>query len=439
MSNELREEHAKRLLTDPLFVEAFEVLEKNLQNSWSASGVSETEAREQIWLSLRLLERIRLHLTSIVETGDMAKKFKEYQLQEIIMVDTQEAPHLAGDLPKAPGSISEAQDALLGLMDSIEKPEEEEKASPSEEVTEDALEEESDEVEEEVEETEDETLEDDESEESDEEEVEDDSEETTLYTVTVDGEEHEVTEEELVKGYSRQADYTRKTQQLAEHRKQIDQAVEQYKGEIAQTQQAREQYVSAVAQAIETNYSHLQQFQNIDWERLKTEDREEYLTKRDDYRQAQEQIQSLQTAQGEAQNQAAAEAQKEHQRMVQEEHQKMVSIIPQWGEAETRQAIAKTVSEFALTKGYTQEELNQLVDHRSILVLMQAKAYEDMQKKQNTVRSKKVKNKPKVIRGKAKTEKTSSDSVKRKKQMKRLQQTGRAEDAASLFEDFVQL
>ena len=80
MSNELREEHAKRLLTDPLFVEAFEVLEKNLQNSWSSSGVSETEAREQIWLSLRLLDRIRLHLTSIVETGDMAKKLKEYQL-----------------------------------------------------------------------------------------------------------------------------------------------------------------------------------------------------------------------------------------------------------------------------------------------------------------------------------------------------------------------
>jgi hypothetical protein len=355
------------------------------------------------------------------------------------MVDTQAAPHLTGELPKEPGSISEAQDALLGLMDSIEKPEEEEKASPSEEVTEDALEEESDEVEEEVEETEDETLEDDESEESDEEEVEDDSEETTLYTVTVDGEEHEVTEEELVKGYSRQADYTRKTQQLAEYRKQIDQAVEKYKGEIAQTQQAREQYVSAVAQAIETNYSHLQQFQNIDWERLKTEDREEYLTKRDDYRQAQEQIQSLQTAQGEAQHQAEAEALKDHQRMVQEEHQKMVSIIPQWGEAETRQAIAKTVSEFALTKGYTQEELNQLVDHRSILVLMQAKAYEDMQKKQNTVRSKKVKNKPKVVRGKAKLDKQDNDSVKRKKQMKRLQQTGRAEDAASLFEDFVQL
>ena len=80
MSNELREEHAKRLLNDPLFVEAFELLEKNLLNSWSSSGVNEIDTREQIWLSLRLLERIRLHLTSIIETGDMAKKLKEYQI-----------------------------------------------------------------------------------------------------------------------------------------------------------------------------------------------------------------------------------------------------------------------------------------------------------------------------------------------------------------------
>lgn len=80
MSNELREEHAKRLLNDPLFVEAFELLEKNLLNSWSSSGVNEIDTREQIWLSLRLLERIRLHLTSIIETGDMARKLKEYQI-----------------------------------------------------------------------------------------------------------------------------------------------------------------------------------------------------------------------------------------------------------------------------------------------------------------------------------------------------------------------
>ena len=80
MSNELREEHAKRLLDDQLFVEAFDTLEKNLLDTWTHSSVNDVDSREQCWLSLRLLERIRLHLTSIIETGEMAKKLEEYQL-----------------------------------------------------------------------------------------------------------------------------------------------------------------------------------------------------------------------------------------------------------------------------------------------------------------------------------------------------------------------
>ena len=55
-------------------------LEKNLQDTWNNSGVHDVDTREQCWLSLRLLERIRLHLTSIVDTGDMARKIEEYQI-----------------------------------------------------------------------------------------------------------------------------------------------------------------------------------------------------------------------------------------------------------------------------------------------------------------------------------------------------------------------
>ena len=117
----------------------------------------------------------------------------------------------------------------------------------------------------------------------------------------------------------------------------------------------------------------------------------------------------------------------------------MVSILPQWAEPETQRALAKSVTEFALSKGYTQEELSQLVDHRSILVLMQAKAYEDLTRKQTEVRKKKVKNKPKVVKTKAKKDKADANAVKRNEQMKRLAQTGRVDDAAGLFEDFVEL
>ena len=58
------------------------------------------------------------------------------------------------------------------------------------------------------------------------------------YTVKVDGEEIEVTQEELLRGYMRQRDYTQKTQQLAEQRRQFEQYRPQY--QQPQPQQVQE-------------------------------------------------------------------------------------------------------------------------------------------------------------------------------------------------------
>jgi len=80
MTSRNREEHAKSLLNDPLYNESFDKLAESIFNTWTQSSVSDVESREQCWLSLRLLERIRLHLTSIIETGEMAKKIKEYHI-----------------------------------------------------------------------------------------------------------------------------------------------------------------------------------------------------------------------------------------------------------------------------------------------------------------------------------------------------------------------
>ena len=351
------------------------------------------------------------------------------------MVDTQQNPQIVGELPEDPTSIGTAQEALLSLLDSAEEPVEEKKEEEEQPSTEDVEEsEEPEEAEEEVEEgTEEESPEDEE--EAEEEEVE----ESTVYTVKVNGQDMEVSEDELIRGYSRQSDYTQKTQELAEYRRQMDQGAQHLQDEIAQTQQARAQYTDAVATAIESNYSHLQNFSTIDWERLKTEDREEYLTKRDEYRQAEDSINQLKQKHAEASQQQQQEDAQQHQVILQEEHQKMVNILPQWAEPETQRALAKSVTEFAISKGYTQEELSQLVDHRSILVLMQAKAYEDLTRKQTEVRKKKVKNKPKVVKTKAKKDKSDKVQAVRAERMKRLAQTGHVTDAAGLFEDFVEL
>ena len=73
MSDEYREEKAKNLLSNELFNEAFDVLRKDLMNRWEASGSTELEARESIWLAMRLLDRLHGHIKSIVETGHMNK------------------------------------------------------------------------------------------------------------------------------------------------------------------------------------------------------------------------------------------------------------------------------------------------------------------------------------------------------------------------------
>ena len=77
MSTQQREEHANRILTDPLYQEAYQVLKDDLMNRWEHSGSTELEARESIWLAMRLLDRIHSHLKSILETGHMAKMMEK--------------------------------------------------------------------------------------------------------------------------------------------------------------------------------------------------------------------------------------------------------------------------------------------------------------------------------------------------------------------------
>ena len=73
MDQEQRERRAQALIDDELLNEAFDALKEDLMNRWSNSGSADLEARESIWLAMRLLDKIHGHITSIVETGHMAK------------------------------------------------------------------------------------------------------------------------------------------------------------------------------------------------------------------------------------------------------------------------------------------------------------------------------------------------------------------------------
>jgi len=67
-----RGEQARRLLDDPLLQEAFATVETNLRDAWSATADDAAAERERLWLMLKLLGRVRAHLTSVLETGQLA-------------------------------------------------------------------------------------------------------------------------------------------------------------------------------------------------------------------------------------------------------------------------------------------------------------------------------------------------------------------------------
>ena len=344
------------------------------------------------------------------------------------MADKQPAPQ-APEVQTQPGSIWEAQEAILKISEPEGETPETEEATPTEE-EESQPEEEDESLEEESEETEEA--------ESEEEEVEEESEDTDEEpevkaddTIVFEGQEYKI--DDLIKGSLRQADYTRKTQALAEQRKGMETAQQQYTAESQAVQAERQQYINALSQIIQSSAQGLDQFARIDWEALKEEDHIEYLSKKDEYREAQEKVQQHQFAMQQAQQRQGVESEHQHRIMLQQEHKALVDKHPDWADDDKRRELGSKLRDYAMSEGYSQEELSNLYDHRALLILDKAMKYDALQS--SDIRGKKVKNKPKVMRSGKGVQKSEESRTKRKAKMKRLQSTGHVDDAVSILED----
>jgi len=332
------------------------------------------------------------------------------------------------------GSSEEAANTILNMWDSEEQTASEEtKAAVDEESVEETKEAENteeeapeegqaeEEVEEEVSE---------ESEESEEEEYDVVAEEDLKYTIKVDGEELEVGIEELKNGYQRQADYTRKSQALAEQRKET----ENIQSERMQLEQERQMYANGLQMLQEQQTAKLQDFDKVDWETLKTEDPYQYMLKKDEYRDAQDKVNNVAEQRAIIQQEQQATMQRARADFVQQEYSRLIQALPEWNDKNS--TIKNDVREYAASVGFRPDEINQLADHRSVLVIKKAMEFDKLTKKV-APKKKAVKKVPKVQkagRGKSK-EDTATEALKAKRT--RLRKTGKQQDAASLFYDML--
>lgn len=343
-------------------------------------------------------------------------------------MDSAENNQEVNTIPERAGqdSAENAANKILNMWESEDQPTDEEtETTVDEEVVEEeeSVEDETEEVSEE-EQAEEEVVEDEEAEEVEEEEVPD------TYRVKVDGEEYDVNLDELKSGYQRQADYTRKSQALAEKRKE-NQVIET---ERARLYEERQLYANGLHMLQEQQQAKLSEFNEVDWNTLKEEDPYAYMLKKDEYRDAQDRLSNAEQQQQIVQQQQAEQAGQARAHFVQDQYAKLIEALPEWGDKKS--TVKSDVRKYAQDVGFLPQEIEQLADHRSVLILKKAMEFDKIADK-IAPKKKKVKKVPKVQksgRGKVKSE-AANEAAKKKRT--RLRKSGHQDDAASIFYDML--
>lgn len=246
-----------------------------------------------------------------------------------------------------------------------------------------------------------------------------------IVTVKVDGKEQEVTLREALNGYSRTADYSRKTMELAEQRKAMQ-------AEFQAVQEERQQYaqlLTALSQQLQA-----QQPQEPDWERLYNEDPLEYVRQKDLYRERQEKLVAAQIEMQRVTQVQEQEAKRALADYVNAEKAKLFEVIPQWKNEEVYLAERGKLREYGNQLGFSDEELSQAYDHRAVTALYKAMKYDQMMANKPKPAAAQP-GAPKAAPAGGQTNvvpKRAATEVTRAKQ--RLAKSGRVQDAASIFE-----
>ena len=247
------------------------------------------------------------------------------------------------------------------------------------------------------------------------------------FTVKIDGKEVEVSLDELKNGYQRQSDYTQKTMAAAEQRKTAEAAIQQ-------AQQERQEYHSKLQRMAVQLEGAIEQQSQIDWPALLDSDPVEYLKQQHLFQQRQALYQqNAQERQHLAQQHQNEQAQA-HQSYLAKQQDDLLAKLPDWKDDAKAAAEKTAISKFLQAQGFEDEDISSIADHRHVLVARKAMLYDQLMAKAN-VQAKKVQEAPQRVVKPGVTSQGTADG--RSAASKRLEKTGRVEDAAAVFAQFL--
>ena len=255
--------------------------------------------------------------------------------------------------------------------------------------------------------------------------------EETLYDVTVNGINQKVNLNELMKGYSRESDYTKKTMDLSNQRKEVESLQDDLKKEFEAVKSSRNQYAEQL-QVLTQNLQ--QQEQNIDWDNLYQTDPAEYVKLKAESDKKKEALNLAQQEQMRIQQEQRSEQEKVYNEYIAKERKILAEKLPVYADKNKSAEFTKRLSSFAKESGYTDQEIAMMVDHRAVLLL--ADAYRYNQLKKTKLSGNKVNKAPRVVSSNASNIREDSDKKQNvDKRMSRLKQSGHIKDAQSVLKE----
>jgi|TARA_R100001163_G_scaffold65788_1_gene64872 hypothetical protein len=244
-----------------------------------------------------------------------------------------------------------------------------------------------------------------------------------LHRVKVQGQELDVTLDELKAGYSRDSDYRQKTHSLSLDRKAFD-------DERNSLRQSYDQRVRDLNEAISSAESLIRQEQGGDnLKKLYEEDPARAAQVDYKIRQRQDELKKLRDKAEQVQT-------TQYNQYLSEQRKLAEQFIPEYADPNKSTNFKNNVKTTLSSYGFNDQEIGSLADYRFLMVLKDAMAYKDI-KASKPVVQKKVVNAPKVIKsGVAKTENSKRQVVRNK--IGKLRKSGHLKDAQSAILDMIQ-
>ena len=343
------------------------------------------------------------------------------------------ADNYANPLQEAETDITKAQKAINGLLNPKEEETIGQQEPPKEEIKQNSPEPQNEEssteeqpLEQENQETEsqDEVTEDvSQSEEQIETQEKQDSTEEPTYTVKVAGQEFNVTLDELRNGYSRDADYRRKTEDLAYDKKQFQTESEKQRQNYSTKLSELNQMMSVAQQQLNAEIN------SADLEKLYEEDPTEAARIEHRLKKKQEKL-------NQAMQKTQSEQKKQFDGFLQDQHRKLVQKMPEFSNPEKANQLRASMNNTLQSYGFNDQEIAQVYDHRIVMLVNDAMKFRNMQKAKPNM-AKKISKPGKVFSSGVKQSKADINLKTRKDKLSRLRKSGSTKDAASIFLDMI--